>query len=489
MHFLSYKKTFFGMMTTLLVALFVFAPLRMNGTVSRAHAQVPLVGGGILVNDVGNTLTNTLQTIATQALAQKQLVLDPLFYQIAQMALQKLTSNILTFINSGFNGDPAFITDYNSYFKDAENTAAANFIYGSGNFDKACSTEVGQSVQAALSTKVFEQNSYKDKVACTATDPGVDTAAFTSGTFTAGGWATWFEYALHPQNSSLGLYADASQALDSAEQDAKDTANTEALANNGFKSVKTCTSTGGSGGIGQNCTIVTPGSAIAALANFALTTPARDLLNANQINETVGALFSNLATQALSGVNGLLGLGGNASFTTNTFGTDGNSSYLDAVQAQSAQTAQASTQTNGNQIQQALVTETQVLQSQLDIVKAIDDATTAYTDAKGPYASSTCWTLQIPKTLTDTINQYVTQVPKTVQTVVTLQNLSDQYDKATDAATQLQLLGQLTQMQSNGTLQGEAAVVQNGYILNGTITDTITAFKKDIQTQVDSCGS
>ena len=74
----------------------------------------------------------------------------------------------------------------------------------------------------------------------------------------------------------------------------------------------------------SNCTVTTPGALIKDQASFALQIPALSLLNADSFNESVGNLFSNLANQALSGVNGLLGLGGSSANTNNSFGASGN---------------------------------------------------------------------------------------------------------------------------------------------------------------------
>src|SRR5690242_2651029 len=130
MNFLSRQRKFVKtLFSGLVVLVFCIALFAYTGNTQKAQAQVG-VSIGLPVTDISNTLTNTLQTIAQQSLQQKEFVLDPLFYQIAQMALQQLTSNILKFINSGFDGNPAFITDLNAYYGDAEDTAAGNYIYG-----------------------------------------------------------------------------------------------------------------------------------------------------------------------------------------------------------------------------------------------------------------------------------------------------------------------------------------------------------------------
>lgn len=474
-----YKTILTGIITGIFVISAAIVPFSLEGRAQEAHAQ----GFGILVNDVQATLTNTIQTLSTVALQQKELVLDPLFYQIAQMALKQLTSNILKFINSGFNGDPAFITDLNAYLNDAADESAGNFIYG-GPTNTTC-TPYKLDVQQALTQQVVkEEGGYASEGQCTFDDPSFDQAAFLDGNFSAGGWSAWFEMVLNPQDSPVGAFAKSNAERVAVEGEARSQATTKAIYNNGFKDLESCTGTGPT----RHCTVTTPGSLIQGQANFALQIPALDLLNANEFNEIVGSLFSNLATQAFDGVNGLLGLGGNSTYTDNSYGSSGTGSYLDSIGQESTNLSQSTTP-GGNQIQQALVTETNVLQSELAIVSAVDDVTTTYNDAKKPYASSSCWTLAVPTQLTSTQNTYVAKVPVTVQTVLTLQNLSDQYDKATGSSQQLQLLQQLTQMQTSGKLEGETAVVQNDYLLNSTLKPIIDTFKLDIKKQQQTCSA
>ena len=64
---------------------------------------------------------------------------------------------------------------------------------------------------------------------------------------------------------------------------------------------------------GNNCKITGPGTAIENQLNEALGTGQQRLIVADEMNELLGALFAQLANQALSGVGGLLGLTPNVS--------------------------------------------------------------------------------------------------------------------------------------------------------------------------------
>ena len=133
------------------------------------------------------------------------------------------------------------------------------------------------------------------------------------------------------------------------------------------------------------------------------------------------------------------------------------------------------------------MTENKVLQLQISINAAINDDVTLFDDTRKPYASSSCWKLQIPSELSAALNDLLKQVPKTASTVLTLNKLSDQYDQANSTSAQLQTLQQFATLQSNGSIGGQAAVVKYDYFLNTTLKQLTDQFKKDIATQKNSC--
>ena len=87
----------------------------------------------------------------------------------------------------------------------------------------------------------------------------------------------------------------------------------------GFLSQKECDENG------ANCTINTPGKAISEALTFHLSVGTRTLIEADEINEIISALFSQLALKAISGVGGLLGMSGKSKYSS------GGSSYLDRL--------------------------------------------------------------------------------------------------------------------------------------------------------------
>jgi hypothetical protein len=464
--------------SVLLVAL-LYVPTTPFNTVQKADAQV-VVTGGLLVNDVGGNITSSIQALSTLALENKELILDGLVHSIAQAALRQMTDDIVRWINSGFEGNPAFITDLSGYLLNVADMAAGDFIYNNGL--TALCTPFKLDVQIALAVQYQNETheGYRRLSECTINEPEVDVEAFLSGDFNAGGWPTWFETVLNPENTPIGAYIGGKAALDAEIAKNQFVANEDVRNGNGFISQKVCDENG------KNCVITTPGSIIKSQLEFTLTIPGLSLIQSDELNEIINALFGQLAKQAITGINGLLGLGGNASFSSNSFGSNGNSSYLDAVAEEGVRNSN-STQIGGNKIQQTLETETNVLELQLEIVDQIEAVTVLYTDAKEVFEDDSCWDLEIPTNLSNALEELLVQVPKTITTVLALQELSNAYTNATDAQTQSALLQQLTSLQSAGEVLGQTAIMEYQYYISSELQNTINAFIEDISDEEDAC--
>lgn len=457
-------------------------PISLRGELQTAHA----VGAGIIVSDIENTLTNTIQTLAATSLEQKELTWDALFYAIAKKALQQMTNDIISWVNSGFDGNPAFITDLAGYLQDLADDVAGDLIYGA-DLNTLC-TPFQYDVRTAVA-KAYQQENHigvKKDVECSIDDiSGGDAQAFLRGDFNAGGWGMWFEAVLNPENTPIGGYAMVDLALQDAINKKQSEKLHEADYNQGFLSQEVCTPVAG-GEVGEEkCTVTTPGIIIKDQLSFALTTPARSLIEADEMNEVIGALFSNLAQQAFTGVNGLLGLGGNASFSDNSFG-DGSSSYLDVMQQESDESGNVGDIT-GNKIAQALRTETDVLDLEDQILAQLDELTTAYTDAKEPFEGDSCWDLEFPASLGDTVDELVERIPETIATIIKLEDLSNHYDEAGSSSEQLQILQEFTALQSSGAIAGQTAFIEYQYYINNELKNQVEDFQQEIEDELTSC--
>ena len=88
----------------------------------------------LAVSAVQNTLTaaNTgITAVSTAGLLNKEL-LDGIGWAIAKQIMSQMTQSLVNWINSGFQGSPAFITDLNGFLLDALDTAAGEYIRSLG---------------------------------------------------------------------------------------------------------------------------------------------------------------------------------------------------------------------------------------------------------------------------------------------------------------------------------------------------------------------
>ena len=436
---------------------------------------------GFPVIDFQNTFTNTLQTISQIALEQKELVWDGLFFSIAKEALQQMTQDIIEWVNSGFDGDPAFVTDLEGYLQEVADNVAGSFIYEEG-LSSVCSA-YQLDVRTAIAQQYQERQygGFQEEAECTLEDGNTDLNAFLDGEFTADSWELWFEVVLNPEETPIGAFIGGTVALNEEIRAEAEVELRYLDYGNGFLSQKVCTGIG----LDEECTITTPGSIIQDMLSFSLTTPARTLIEADEMNEVLGALFSNLANQALSGINGLLGLGGNATWSNNAFGPGGTSSYLDATADE--EQGNATGDTSSDAVERAYDSETEVLQLQMTIIAEIEEVNTLFETEREPYASDSCWNLDVPDEFTDKLSELLVEVPETLNTLIALEGLVTALEDANSTQEQLPIFTELSRMQSEGLLGGQTAVIEYEFYLSTELRPLIQEFVADIEAEVEGC--
>ena len=79
------------------------------------------------------------------------------------------------------------------------------------------------------------------------------------------------------------------------------------------------------------------------------------------------------------------------------------------------------------------------------------------------------------------------QVPITVTSVVTLQDLSTKYEEADSSREQLSLLKQFADLQGEGVLGGQGAVIEYDYYLNSELKELIKSFIEEIEDEENAC--
>lgn len=270
-----------------------YASLVSFSTTAHAGASYQLDTTGLRTEDIvrsTNRMTDDIHYRATQG--------DRLAFEQSQRALRGVVDNMVDFVNTGVDGDPAFITNLNQYLTGAVDTQVQNFIQDlGGRMDSPFLADI----QGALQ-QVHTRNMRGELPGYSAQSVG-DINAFLEGDFEQGGWEGFMEVIRDPSaNTPVGAYFTARQEMNRVAQSTAFEEVTKANWGEGFQSLEECDANQ------QNCVITTPGTVVADQLNRALGASFDSLVAANQMDQAVEDTFARLSQEAVAGANGLLGI-------------------------------------------------------------------------------------------------------------------------------------------------------------------------------------
>lgn len=300
----------------LLIALVALSPVATPRT---AHAQ-------FVVIDPAHIAVNTSQLV-------KDTGLDGIAWVIAKTAISSMTRSLVNWINSGFEGSPAFVTDLRENlltlsdavaigFIDELTTEAVEGLVLNSPYQDEIATAIRTGYYLSTGGSFYVQNPF------TLNQYSSNPAAFISGDFSQGGLSAWHAAWTNPQNNPYGAYQLAARELDRKLAMAGGQRLTELDWGDGFLSYRGgCPSPtvlpsalAESGAVvslnqADRCVgqrVKTPGSVIAAQLNETLPKGMEGLITADEIDEVIGALFQQLVNQVV-GQTGLIGVSAPAS--------------------------------------------------------------------------------------------------------------------------------------------------------------------------------
>ena len=424
--------------TKLLIAVLVFSfavPINYQLGVTRAEAAS--VGGQLVTIVQDLSPTGNTNMAANTAQTAKDGFIDGFFHLAAKVFLRAMVRSIIQWINSGFQGAPAFVTDLQGFLVDVADEIAGEFIYQSDALNFLCSPfELDVRIALAGTYSEGRTNNYQPQ--CTLTDVVDNVENFLDGGFEDGGWPGWVELSLSEDSNPQKAYFNAS-----AEMYARIiTAQGEEIQlldfGDGFFSLETCDVAELGTSAAPNCTIGTPGSIIANSINKALGAEQDVLITADEVNEVFNALIMQIFRQVFQGAFGLLGLGGNASYTNYNWDTsDTYSSSTSILDAQEIYDQNITVDPSGlgsmAPITQAIDDEEDYLSVQYDIIGRVDAAENDYN------AASSC-TFSFPTELSDVRSTAVAEVALSTLILVDLYDFEDRFASSTSATEQQNVL-------------------------------------------------
>lgn len=304
---------------------------RVPYTEAQTDCAGPCASEATSLQQLVKETVGTAASVASEGL-DRQLVLKEFGYdgiasEIRGLILRQITSSIVQWINTGFQGSPAFVTDLEGFLIDTADQVAGRFIQRSELFGFICDPF---ELDVRIALELQYQATIEDEVQCTFTESIGNIQNFVNGTFAEGGWVGWFELTQRPQNTPVGSAIVLSLERDAQIRTAQKNAEKELDWGNGTFPKKVCEFVEGEITEDGACKVTMPGAYIQEQLNSALSLGTDELVVADEINEILGALFAQLAQQAIAGANGLLGLASQG-ISDAINGSGGNQSYLDAM--------------------------------------------------------------------------------------------------------------------------------------------------------------
>ena len=311
------------------------AVIVLAGTVSapsRAEASLPVI-------DFSNIIQTTVTAVNTAGISTLEYVLNGLAWEVANMAIESITASTVNWINSGFQGSPAFVTDLKQNLRGVEDAIAARFFEELSN-QEIQTTPTQDRILDAVRLGYYlrtSPESFYTRYPSTLYAVSPNPEGFLGGDFSQGGWNAWFATVMNPRDNPYAAEELLNRELEGALAEATGNRLQELSWNRGFLqwcgdeiSAEEDAAEQDTLALGQTDRCVgkvtrTPGIVIEERLNQALGSGMERLTVADDFNEIVGALLNQLAMQVLGGGNGggLLGAsapsaGGGPSFIERT---------------------------------------------------------------------------------------------------------------------------------------------------------------------------
>src|SRR3989338_3216266 len=247
-------------------------------------------------------------------------LIDAVGTGIAQAMIDRIVRSTIKWDQSGFQGNPAYVTDPRQYFTDLADGVAGEFIVGA-ELGFLCSPFQTQ-VRLALQRQYTQSRPFQ----CTLTGVVGNIDAFYND-FSQGGWDGWFVMTQNNVNNPYGAFIDAQIELDSRIATELGIKKEKLDWDRGFLSFETCK-------IGKKLTeaqaealrqqgmnfnagdcreadkqISTPGSVIQEQLNEVLPSGLKKLQVAQSIDQLISAFANGLLTRYVFGPKGLFARG------------------------------------------------------------------------------------------------------------------------------------------------------------------------------------
>ena len=293
-----------------LTLLMVFVPLGVLSIPKQVHAiPVEVVADISFISNVSTAYATSLTAGLNTSRETRETFLNGLAWFAAKALIRSLTRSIVNWINTGFEGSPAFVTDPGAFLTGVVDEAIGSYINSTALGFLCSPFQLEVRIALALNYKRG-----RDVLSCRLSQIGANIDNFfksVNGSFAqGGGWNSWFQVV--STDNPYTRYQQASTELEITIANARGEKIQLLAWGKGFFSFEQCRALNSAEssfnpGKKQVCKIHTPGSFIEQQLSLVAGSDLRSLELADSINEILGALAMQLVSQALGGIGGLLG--------------------------------------------------------------------------------------------------------------------------------------------------------------------------------------
>lgn len=269
----------------------------------------------------GTTNTSAIAEVGQFALEQQEnarnFILNGIAWTLAKQALSMMVSSIIDWVNSGFEGSPAFVQDLQGFLTDVLDEVAGDYINYIVGGDSFICSPFRLDIAGALNLRYSNaRRGRPDNEGCSFSTIVGNVEDFLAGNFASGGgWEQWLRVTARPNTTPYGGLLEAEAELNIRLVNARNEEIEVLRWGQGFLSNEVCEVIHGAGTPRERCFISNPGAVINEQLNEALGSSFSTLIEVDEWNELVSALFGQLAQQAVTGINGLLGMSDGTGYT------------------------------------------------------------------------------------------------------------------------------------------------------------------------------
>lgn len=317
------KKSLIATVFIVFIIGVTYVPIPHTNNVPEANAGGPAVAlePTQLINKVQLLFNTTIQVIQkniaaadliiSELIEWKEFIGDGLAWVAVKQVIANMLDDLIDWAKSGFKGSPVFVQDIDQFLLETADWAESQYIDRLGSAGSFLCEPFKLDIQIALHEEYLHVRENNEPAECTMDDIAANLEDFVDGApdsfVNSGGWDHWFAVTSNP--TMYTAYGSALAAKESLNTNLVIQQSEEwSLMNfgDGFLSSETCTQVTTIDGTKEICEVNTPGKIIQEALSFNLDSGRQSLIQADELNEVIASIITNIANNVFESANGLL---------------------------------------------------------------------------------------------------------------------------------------------------------------------------------------